>query len=216
MLWRRRTLHSVFWLALAIQCAASPAHAAGQRTCHHRCRIPFLLDPRGFDGVPLIPTEPRVYGLPPETEPTYEPQAVPSPSPSPSQGLAPYPQGFILDVPITGDHNEDQPAVGSPNLIRYRQVADALARCWRPPAAFDGRRWRQATLRVSFRRDGTVNGTPLIPYVDGDLTAQAQSDLKTSLLSALRDCSPLPFSSGLGNAVAGQIFALRFINQDHD
>ena len=202
-----------FGLILMLNCA--PVCAAGShRVCHHHCRVPFLLDHRGFDGVPLIPPEPRTYGIPPETLPDYEPQFVPVPTPAP--GPAPYPQGFVLDVPIVPDQRDEQARPVSAKLDRFRQVADTVARCWRPPAEFDGGRWHQATLRVSFKRDGTVNGTPLIPFIDGDLTPQAQSDLKASLLSALRNCGPLPFSPGLGDAIAGQIFALRYINQDHD
>ncbi len=122
----------------------------------------------------------------------------------------------MLDVPIAPDRHDDENAGTAPTLNRYRDVADTLARCWNPPAELEGKRWEQATLRVSFKRDGSINGMPLVPYVGGDLTADARSGLTRSLMAALRGCVPLKFSSSLGAAVAGQIFALRFIEQDQD
>jgi hypothetical protein len=120
----------------------------------------------------------------------------------------------VLDVPTPTGQDDRPPENRVGQLARYRQVADTLAQCWRPPAEFDGRPWGQVTLRVSFKRDGTVNGMPLIPHVPEGLTQAARSDLRQSLMTALRRCTPLNLSPSLGGAIAGQIFALRFIEQE--
>ena len=189
----------------------APSHETAARPRHcHGCRgFPIEVDPFGV----VIPREPFLQeppsGLSPDYGPEYEPPLVPEPSPSP--GPAPFPQGFSLDVPVKPSATD----LAKPQqLNRYRQVADAIAQCWNPPARFADQPWRQITLRVSFKRDGTVNGMPRIPYVDEGLTGTARSDLTQSLLGALRRCTPLPFSPGLGGAIAGQVFALRFIEQD--
>lgn len=204
-------------LFLAGHAVASPAMADDRvRPCRHHCRAgPHYPYPYGLDVTPpVFPMPPPPEGMPPVFDPDAAPPFVPGRSPSP--GPAPFPQGFVLDVPIAPDRRDDTDETAKPTLTRYREVADALARCWNPPATFDGKPWRQTTLRVSFRRDGTINGAPRIPYADQGLTAKARSDLTASLEAALRRCVPLPFSPSLGAAVAGQIFALRFIEQDQD
>ena len=131
---------------------------------------------------------------------------------SPSSENPPLPEGFVLTVPVPMDR---QRAVAAPitNLSRYRDVADALARCWDPTSAVGDRPWGEVTLRVSFRRDGRINGIPRIVYGPHSADQRDIAEVRQSLLSALSRCSPLHFSPSLGNAVAGQIFAIRFVQQ---
>lgn len=204
----------------AFCCAPQAAESAprGSRHIHPRS---FLFDPFGDDGFygPVIPELPPPSGYPPifnfpeedgppVVEPTPRPQAVPYP----------YPQGFSLDVltatsGTTATDDGSAPSAVPTPLNTYRSVADALGRCWRPPPTFAGQRWNTVTLRVSFKRDGSVNGVPRIPYADPGLTADARSGLNRSLTEALGRCTPLDLTLGLGSAIAGQIFALRFIEQ---
>lgn len=200
-------------------CVLLPSLFSGQvdarshyRVCHG-CRRPVLLDPDAFEG-PTGPFKDGPFGNPPDVGSDLEPPMVPEPSPAP--GPLRYPQGFALDVPVHPRADGSASGAIEPTrpLRRYREVADALAGCWNPPAMFGDTRWNEATLRVSFKRDGSINGLPRIPHTDEGLTATARSDLTQSLEAALRACTPLPLSSGLGAAIAGQIFALRFIEQD--
>lgn len=116
------------------------------------------------------------------------------------------PHSFALTVPVRGS---DTPAVPA-TLNRYAEVGRALSVCWipQPDAA-----WSAITVRLAFRRDGTIYGVPRIAFVDAG-TAEAKSALAQSLLAALKACKPLPFSASLGAAVAGEIFAIRFVHQD--
>lgn len=116
------------------------------------------------------------------------------------------PHGFALTVPMGAGLKPDAPAT----VTRFVDVGHALGACWVPPA---DETWSAVTLRVSFKRDGSVNGLPRVPFVDAADTEQ-KSELAQSVLAALKTCTPLPFSPSLGSAVAGEIFAIRFVNQD--
>ena len=118
----------------------------------------------------------------------------------------PLPGGFILTVPVGAGQTFAVPAT----LNRYVDVGQALGQCFPAP---EGPTWASITLRVSFKRDGSVFGLPRIPYSDAG-TAEQKSDLAHSLLAGLKRCTPLPLSRSLGAAVAGEIFAIRFIHQD--
>lgn len=198
-------------LAFCPTAGAAPRGGPG----HIRPRS-FLFDPffdQDFYG-PVIPELPPPSGYPPifnfpEDNGTDVYEATPR-----SQGVPfPYPQGFSLNVPTATDDGTATPAADKAKLNTYRAIADALGRCWRPPPTFAGQRWNTITLRVSFKRDGMVNGLPRIPYADPGLTADARSGLNRSLTAALQRCTPLDLTPGLGSAIAGQIFALRFIEQ---
>ena len=148
----------------------------------------------------LLPSPPPgtfVQPLPPEPGP---PLGRPS-------GLRPsLSHGFQLTVPVGGGGSFTVPAM----LNRYVEVGQALSACFAPPA---GVTWGAVTLRVSFKRDGSIFGDPRIPYSDaGD--PEQKTELARSLLAALKSCTPLPLSPSLGGAIAGEIFAIRFIHQD--
>ena len=125
--------------------------------------------------------------------------------------IAPYPQGFALTVPVTP--GLALPADGSRSLDRYAEVAAALGRCWSPLLDAADAKWRDVTLRVSFRRDGSLNGVPRIVHVSAPADPDATERGRRSLLAALGRCTPLTFTPSLGRAIAGQIFAIRFVQQ---
>ncbi len=131
----------------------------------------------------------------------------------PPQDNPPLPQGFELTVPIRSDRQDSGSSPNDAPLNRYREVGDALGRCWNPAPAVGNQHWGEITLRVSFKRNGAVNGIPRVVYVPETVDARVSADLRRSLLTALSQCSPLNFSPSLGNAIAGQIFAIRFTQQ---
>ena len=151
--------------------------------------------------------EPLLLAPPDPDENLIPPFGEPSPL-SDDQITAPpsLPHSFALTVPIRGS---DRPSL-PPTLGRYAEVGRALSVCWVPPA---DTAWSAVTVRLAFRRDGTIYGMPRIAFVDAG-TAEAKSALAQSLLAALKICKPLPFSASLGGAIAGEIFAIRFVHQD--
>ncbi|WP_131193885.1 hypothetical protein [Lichenihabitans psoromatis] len=129
----------------------------------------------------------------------------------PASDNPPLPQGFVMTVPV-GPDGHSKLAAAPTTLNRYVDVASALGACWVAPSAQDSR-WGQITLRVSFKRDGSVNGIPRLIAAAPPSGRSTESDLKSSLLSALSHCAPLHISPSLGNAIAGQIFAISFVQQ---
>jgi hypothetical protein len=67
---------------------------------------------------------------------------------------------------------------------------------------------------MSFTRDGAVIGEPRIVYAHSSGGAADDSELVQSMLTAVRDCTPLHFSSRLGSAIAGQVLDIRFIGRN--
>ena len=207
-------------LTLAVLVGVSPAHGAtvGVPTARPPQIVPLrpALRPfrRPFGFRPLIGRRRVNPNLPPRLLPSPPPDTFlqpegPAPQP-PVQGapedLPAFAHGFHLTVTVGTGRRFDVP----PRLDRFREVGQALGRCFTPP---DGFAWGSVTLRVSFRRDGTVFGLPRVPYSDA-ATADRKSDLALSLLAGLKRCTPLPLSPSLGAAVAGEIFAIRFIHED--
>jgi hypothetical protein len=92
-------------------------------------------------------------------------------------------------------------------LQTLRDVGPAIARCWLPPAV-DGP--GEITVTLSFNRTGAIIGVPHISYSRA-LDPEQKQRLKASVLYALAHCGPLPFSPSLGAAIAGQVFAIRFL-----
>ncbi len=73
---------------------------------------------------------------------------------------------------------------------------------------------RDATVRVAFRRDGTIIGQPSVSYSLPRRGEPEQERFITAIVSAITGCTPLPFSKGLGAAIAGKIFIFRYTLTD--
>jgi len=86
-------------------------------------------------------------------------------------------------------------------------IAPAVGRCWTPPA-IEG--VGDITVMLSLRRDGSILGAPRISYSRA-ISPEEKRLLQKSLLAALASCGPLPVSPRLGAAIAGRIFAIRFL-----
>jgi hypothetical protein len=102
-----------------------------------------------------------------------------------------------------------EPAVAArPHQLQtLRDIAPAVSKCWSPPYISGV---GQVTVMLSFRRDGTIIGTPRITFSSAAEPDQKQM-LAESLLGALRKCGPLPLSDSLGAAIAGRMFAIKIL-----
>ena len=107
---------------------------------------------------------------------------------------------YSNQIIITTDETREGP-VDTPS-----QVGPALARCWHSPQAGD-----QVTVQLSFRRDGTVFGSPRINFAHASGGPTSDAALRASILTAVSACTPLPFTPRLGANIAGQVFVVRFI-----
>jgi hypothetical protein len=100
---------------------------------------------------------------------------------------------------------------GGAELSRLDQVAPAIRACWAPPAGLLGLEQIEVTVRFSLRRDGTLIGAPQVTFSSADVALRARELLTRSAAEAIRACTPLDLAAGLGNAIAGRPFAIRFI-----
>jgi hypothetical protein len=72
---------------------------------------------------------------------------------------------------------------------------------------------REATLRFSFRRDGTLIGEPFVTRSEPKRETPGQAEFVAGRIAALKSCTPLPLSAELGGAIAGRPYTFRFIAQ---
>jgi hypothetical protein len=162
--------------------------------------------------LPPVPNDPLDKLYPPPARPDPPPsrsKAPPPPYPGGTLGAAEpraYPQGFTmtLERPRNGARSG---LAASRAIDRPRQIGERLARCWRPPAA---KTPSEATIRLSFTRTGAVIGEPRVTYLRPGEGAD-RAALRASILAAVQRCAPLRFTEGLGSAISGRPFTIRFV-----
>jgi hypothetical protein len=69
---------------------------------------------------------------------------------------------------------------------------------------------RDVTLRLAFRRDGSIIGQPFVSYSGPRRDDPEQARFIAAVRGAFAACAPLPFSKRLGGAIAGKIFSFRY------
>jgi hypothetical protein len=88
-----------------------------------------------------------------------------------------------------------------------KDMSAAIYACWKPPPGTAG---MSLTLRFSLRRNGTLIGKPRATYSDLGADDTLNRAFVASILRALDDALPLPFSDSMGGAIAGRMLAPRF------
>jgi hypothetical protein len=97
-------------------------------------------------------------------------------------------------------------------LDTIRDMFDALRACWVPPPPDEARPGMQMSVRLSFKRSGQMIGAPRVTYTSPDAPSAARSMYHDAILASLERCTPLPFTPGLGGAVAGRPIAIRYVD----
>jgi hypothetical protein len=97
-------------------------------------------------------------------------------------------------------------------LNTLQELFDALGACWQPPPLEQARAGTEITVRFSLTREGTLVGEPRVTYSTRTLPAEMRAAYQRSAFDALRRCTPLRLSRGLGGAVAGRPISGRFID----
>jgi hypothetical protein len=115
----------------------------------------------------------------------------------------------------TGDATSDSAGANDGaehKLNTIRDLFDALRACWVPPPQEEARHGMQMAVRLSFKRDGEIIGMPRVTYTSPDAPADARDVYHEAIEAALGRCTPLPFTAGLGGALAGRPIAIRFVD----
>jgi len=90
-----------------------------------------------------------------------------------------------------------------------KDVYAKLYSCWRPPPASRANPI-DITVIVSFNREGAILGQPRITYESANAGDNDRVAYRIAVMETLQRCTPLPFTEGLGGAVAGRPFAVTF------
>ena len=90
-------------------------------------------------------------------------------------------------------------------LNTMADIRQALRGCWQWPPASEARSGIELTVRLSFKRNGEIFGAR-ITYQTAHVSDEERALYYGALLAALSRCSPLPLSTGLGEAIAGRPF----------
>jgi hypothetical protein len=98
-------------------------------------------------------------------------------------------------------------------LNTLMELGTALRACWIPPPIEQSRPGMQITVMMSFRRNGEVLGQPRITFESADASDDERLAYRIAVADMLKRCAPLPFTDGLGNAVAGRPFTMRLIDE---
>jgi hypothetical protein len=88
----------------------------------------------------------------------------------------------------------------------------ALRACWVPPPKDEARPGMEYTIRFAFKRDGEIVAPPRVTYASHDAPADVRDVYRDAVNAALKRCTPLHFSAGMGGAVAGRPIAIRFVD----
>jgi hypothetical protein len=91
-----------------------------------------------------------------------------------------------------------------------KQAFARLYACWKPPPASKANPDVEITAIVTFTRDGNIFGRPKITYESENATDNDRLLYRIAVMEALQRCTPMPFTEGMGGAVAGRPFAVRF------
>jgi hypothetical protein len=85
-----------------------------------------------------------------------------------------------------------------------------LKQCWQPPVLPRGNPGMEITVQFAFKRDGNLLGHPRITYETREATDDERIIYRTAVMQALQRCVPMPFTSGMGSAIAGRPLTIRF------
>jgi hypothetical protein len=94
-------------------------------------------------------------------------------------------------------------------LDTIKDVFARLHSCWKPPPLSEAEPI-DITVIVSFNREGAILGHPRITYESEQASETDRLKYRVAVMETLQRCTPLPFTEGLGGAVAGRPFAVPF------
>ena len=107
----------------------------------------------------------------------------------------------------------DLAAAADHALNTIKGMFGALRRCWVPPPKDEARHGMEYTIRFSFNRDGEMIAPPRMTYFSHDAPAALRDTYRNAIDAALERCTPLHFSDGMGEAIAGRPIAIRFVDE---
>ena len=75
-----------------------------------------------------------------------------------------------------------------------------------------GRIHMQMAVRFAFKRTGEIIGEPRVTYTTPGVDDDTRKHYRDAIDRALDRCTPMPFSAGMGGAIAGRPIAIRYVD----
>jgi len=110
----------------------------------------------------------------------------------------------LLWLAWSGEVRAEPPALDS-----LKEIFVRLHSCWKPPPLSVANPI-DITVVVSFNREGVILGHPRITYESEQASDNDRLQYRLAVMETLQRCTPLPFTEGLGGAVAGRPLAIPF------
>ena len=105
-------------------------------------------------------------------------------------------------------------AAQSGQVDTLKQIFARIYSCWKPPPPSQANPI-DITVVVSFNREGAILGHPRITFESEQASDNDRLKYRIAVMEALQRCTPMPFTEGLGGAVAGRPLAVPFRTRKH-
>ena len=102
---------------------------------------------------------------------------------------------------------------GPAQVNTIKEAFQKLYGCWKPPP-LSAATPMDITVILSFTRKGDILGRPRITYESPKASDNDRLAYRVAVMEALQRCTPMPFTDGMGGAVAGHPFAIQFRTSD--
>jgi hypothetical protein len=119
--------------------------------------------------------------------------------------IASFPWLSLFSAAATAQAPSAKPAVHN-----VHEIAKVLSACMQPLVVAEPYRGMRVTVRIGFNAHGQPLGPPVFTYVTPNASDRIKNEYKTAIAGALKRCTPLSFSPGLGAAIAGRPIILSF------
>lgn len=116
----------------------------------------------------------------------------------------------LLCLPLFTASATAQDPSAKPAVHNLREIAKVLSACMQPLAVAEPFLGMRVTVRIGFNARGLPLGPPLFTYITPEAPDRIKNEYKKAISDALRRCTPLSFSPGLGAAIAGRPINLSF------
>jgi hypothetical protein len=125
----------------------------------------------------------------------------------------PFPLGENLQLTINSAQSHEGERVDPDHPIdTIRDLFIALRACWLPPDQDTAHPGMQMSVRFAFNRAGEIIGKPRVTYTAPGARGDARRAYRHAITEALDRCTPMPFSRGMGGAIAGRPIAIRYVD----
>jgi len=134
-------------------------------------------------------------------------------------GCVPSPILPLNEVPVLrvrGHEGASEPLDRDHPADRINEMGPLLSQCLELPPEDEARHGMRVTLKLAFKRDGSLLAPPRFTYVTRNVPADVKDAYREAALAMLERCTPLPITQELGSAIAGRPFVIPIIETRQD